>query len=117
MTTYHHPEPKPKMGKVHNPALPLGDPKPNPEVLPPAPEMSPRPGRGAQPTPSGPGAKPTQNPQTAKPGLYLPPPADSLAKKGTDAASRDAKQDEEDKTQPGMHQPKAGTHLPGNVKK
>lgn len=117
MTTHHHAEPKPKMGKVRNPALPLGDPKPEPEVPRPTPETSPRPGREAQPVPSSQGARPTQNPQTAKPALYLPPPTESQLKKGTADAGLDTKQDEEEQTRPGMLHPKARPNLPGNAKK
>ncbi|GLH70371.1 hypothetical protein GETHPA_19040 [Geothrix rubra] len=117
MTIHHHPEPKPKMGKVRNPALPVGEPKPDPELPRPTPELSPRPGREVQPAPSSQGARPPQNPQTAKPGLYLPPPTDALPKTGADAAKRDAKPDEEDETRPGMHQPKAGLHHPRTMKK
>jgi len=117
MTTHHHAEPKPKMGKVRNPVLPLAAPKPSPEVLRPDPQTGPRPGREAQSTPFDQGARPTQNPQTAKPALYLPPSTDFLSEKGTAAAGLDTKQDEEEQTRPGMLHPKARPNLPGNVKK
>jgi len=116
MTTYHHPQPKPKMGKDPKPAHPALDPKPGLDPPRPNPASSSRTGMGTQPAKAGQNPKLTQNPQTDKPGLPAPPWQGAVSKKGVDLSKHDSKLDEEG-TRPGLHPHPGTTPLAGKTKK